>query len=383
MTINKKGEAVIDFNYNNIEYNPETKNYICEKSNLHGLYDNKGNEILPVKYNTLEQDPKTGIITANEHIEDINNCYMFNSKGEEIKSIQADSISQFTGGYTLVNEMDSYYYLDEKGNVCGKGNLLDTAYIGAESFSNNGLAPVEIQDEKWVYVDQDFERISENEFSEANSFKKVDLTKYDNLMKQQEKYSEEYEENHIDQPESKEPEISDFLPISSDEQALEYTKYIITNGLAMNSFGGNYTNFEIYRDYDGEFYNVMGSAEGIQPWPFQITSEGAIFNGLECIYAPNGNPNDYQIDNSDEAIELIKEIERQSSPVTPLFDDPNISTTINVSDDIGMPGTTGFALEFVYEYPSGEIELDYYRVSKLGIAYKVDRHLDDPYIRMN
>lgn len=126
---------------------------------------------------------------------------MINSKGEYVINPQFDSVSEFSGnGLALVEKDGKYGYIDKKGvyailptydyaedfaenglalvardgvyGFINKSNeLVLSGYAGACSFGENGMAPVQtVAGGTWHYIDRDGERVSENEYADAQTF---------------------------------------------------------------------------------------------------------------------------------------------------------------------------------------------------------------------
>lgn len=388
--IDHEGKIQLELKYDEIKYNDETETYLIKKNNLYGLYDKNLKEILPIKYDYINYKNTDSYITAGDSYDDLKMSYIFDSKGKWIAEIDEEKIYECEQDYCVVtseiysdigNDMvdliDVYNYVDKNGEYCGKGPLEKSGYYNAYGFSENGLAAVQIEKNKWSFIDKNFDVISEQKYDEVEyGFEPVNITKYNNLVKQQEKYSEEYKEKNIDQSESTKSETGDLLPISSNEQAIDYLKSVLYNPdipIQPEEFR-KYDEFDIQQEFDGYRYYIYASSLNVgQGWVFQISPDGAIYDGTACIYAPDGNPSAHMVSSESQALEILKNFLRQN---TPDFDELEANAQYQVTES-SWYGIGGYDISINYWSLDGTIEYqEYYFLDIMGDLTKIDNHTE-------
>ena len=139
----KNNKTVINYDYQDIEYDANNNLFKLQRNLQFGVYDINGKSILPVQYKEL--DFKGVYIQALENGKEV--YTYFNSKGDEIKVPKYTSVLKTTENnyYITINKEGLYGIInkDEKELVENKYNyleyLFDEYFIAAKNDGNLGI----------------------------------------------------------------------------------------------------------------------------------------------------------------------------------------------------------------------------------------------------
>jgi hypothetical protein len=156
--INKNGETVIDFVYDDADsfYYGIT---IVKSGSKYKMIDKSGKQITTEGYEFLRIDEKSGLVVFRK-----NGKYgLLSREGELLADAVYDSISNFSEGLAIVKSGTKYGYIDESGKL-----TIEKNYNSVRDF-NEGLAVINL-DGKYGFINKKGELIIGNNYDYAESF---------------------------------------------------------------------------------------------------------------------------------------------------------------------------------------------------------------------
>lgn len=162
--INKKGQAVVPFDYEEFMYGFRDGYTPAKKDGKWGIINEKGKTVVPHRYDHIYYF-SDGMAAVAQEQNDKTSWGFVNEKGAEFIPLQYENVSNFSEGMAAVRMGEKWGFIDTKGKL-----LIPYKYDYAHGFSD-GLAAVRVNG-KWGFIDASGNMVIAAQYDNAYSFKR-------------------------------------------------------------------------------------------------------------------------------------------------------------------------------------------------------------------